>query len=329
MQVGCINKYMKIAFVGKGGSGKSTTTSLFIQYLLKKKKTVLAIDADINMHVSSLLGIQKDESLAISENSNKADIRKHLKGENEKIKNYSQVVKTTPPGKGSNLITLTKANYIMKTYTQEFTPNGYYMFVGTYESDEIGTACYHTNLAIFENILSHTILGKDEWIVSDMVAGTDAFSNTLHAQFDAIVLVIEPTPEGVSVYEQYLKLAQDADVAQNLYVVGNKIEDEADLSYLQKKIGEKLLGAFWLKRKIKLARQIDIPLDLTMLKDDELKLFEKIQTLIEKKGEDREKKLKHLHKLHRKYVAQDYITNEFGDISTQIDESFTYPQAKQ
>ena len=38
---------MKIAFVGKGGSGKSTMTSLFIRYLqAKAERDVLAIDAD-------------------------------------------------------------------------------------------------------------------------------------------------------------------------------------------------------------------------------------------------------------------------------------------
>ncbi len=317
---------MKIAFVGKGGSGKSTTTSLFIQYLLRNNKTVLAIDADINIHVSGLLGIERNPDLALSEHSNVALIRKHLKGDNNRIKDYKHIVKTTPPGKGSSLVSIDKEDYLIKKFAHKFADNGYYMFVGTYDSDEIGTACYHTNLAIFENILSHTVLKKDEWIVSDMVAGTDAFSNTLHAQFDAIILVIEPTPEGTSVYEQYMQLAKDAGVGENLYVVGNKIEDEADLEYLKQKIGDKLLGGFMLKREIKQARQQDIPLDIAILSEQELALFERIVELIERKGEDREKKLHLLHELHKKYVAQDYIVNAYGDISDQIDVTFQYPQ---
>lgn len=38
---------MKIAFVGKGGAGKSTLASLFVLYMLEsEKKNVLAVDAE-------------------------------------------------------------------------------------------------------------------------------------------------------------------------------------------------------------------------------------------------------------------------------------------
>lgn len=40
---------MKIAFVGKGGSGKSTVTWLFASHLAKNSSAVLAIDADYNL----------------------------------------------------------------------------------------------------------------------------------------------------------------------------------------------------------------------------------------------------------------------------------------
>jgi CO dehydrogenase maturation factor len=318
---------MRIAFVGKGGSGKSTVSSLFIQYLINKEKKVLAIDADINMHVSSLLGMKRNPDLALSEQDNAKQIRKYLKGQNNKIKNYKHIVKTTPPGIGSNLITLQDENDIIKKFSQKISDNSYYMFVGTYTSEEIGTACYHTNLAVFENILSHSVLKKDEWIVADMVAGTDAFSNTLHAQFDAIILVIEPTPEGVSVYEQYTKLASDAGVDKNLYVIGNKIEDETDLSYLKQKVGDRLLGGFTLKKEIKQARQKDLPLNINILSNNEQNLLKSIIDLEEKKGVDHERKLRMLHELHKKYVAQDYIINEHGDITSQIDVLFQYPKS--
>jgi len=42
---------MKIAFVGKGGSGKTTLSSLFIRHLAAARVPVLAIDADINQHL--------------------------------------------------------------------------------------------------------------------------------------------------------------------------------------------------------------------------------------------------------------------------------------
>jgi CO dehydrogenase maturation factor len=317
---------MKIAFVGKGGSGKSTITSLFIQYLLKNNKTLLAVDADINMHVSGLLGIESDSSRALSEPNNVSRIREHLKGTNQKIKKTSYFVKTTPPGTGSNLIKLNDKDYILKNFSKKFEENAYYMCVGTYDIDEIGIACYHTNLAILENVISHFLLGKHEWLVTDMVAGTDAFSNTLHAQFDAIILVVEPTPESISVFEQYMLLAKEAEIDNNLFVIGNKIEDKTDLEYLKGKIGNKLLGGFPLKKDIKKSRQRDIPLSLSTLSAKEIALLRIIFESIEKKGVDISKKQKMLKDLHRKYVKQDYIINKYGDITDQIDNKFEFPQ---
>ena len=39
---------MKIAFAGKGGSGKTTLSSLFTRYLAAHGLPVVAVDADIN-----------------------------------------------------------------------------------------------------------------------------------------------------------------------------------------------------------------------------------------------------------------------------------------
>lgn len=52
-------KYRSFAIVGKGGSGKSTFTSLFAKELIKKGIKPLLIDADPTMsHLSSILGIK-------------------------------------------------------------------------------------------------------------------------------------------------------------------------------------------------------------------------------------------------------------------------------
>jgi CO dehydrogenase maturation factor len=47
---------MRIALVGKGGSGKTTLTALLVCTLVAEGKTVLAIDADINQHLGVTLG---------------------------------------------------------------------------------------------------------------------------------------------------------------------------------------------------------------------------------------------------------------------------------
>ena len=45
---------MKIAFAGKGGSSKTTLSSLFTRHLAARGLPVVAIDADIDQHLASL-----------------------------------------------------------------------------------------------------------------------------------------------------------------------------------------------------------------------------------------------------------------------------------
>ena len=47
---------MKVAFVGKGGSGKTTLSALFVRHLAGQGLPVMAVDADINQHLAEALG---------------------------------------------------------------------------------------------------------------------------------------------------------------------------------------------------------------------------------------------------------------------------------
>ena len=47
---------MRVAFVGKGGSGKTTTAAAFSRYLAAQGRPVVAVDADINQHLAAALG---------------------------------------------------------------------------------------------------------------------------------------------------------------------------------------------------------------------------------------------------------------------------------
>jgi CO dehydrogenase maturation factor len=52
---------MKVAFVGKGGSGKTTLSALFCSYLTSLHAPVVAFDADINQHLGEALGLMERE----------------------------------------------------------------------------------------------------------------------------------------------------------------------------------------------------------------------------------------------------------------------------
>ena len=316
---------MRTAFVGKGGSGKSTLTALFIDYLQKQEKQFLAVDADINQHLAELIDADFKGGLAVSSEENSKKVREYVKGDNAQIEDQSNVVKSTPPGRGSNFIELDEENKILSDLATEYGDN-WFMHIGTYEKEGIGASCYHTSLTSFENILSHLKLEEDEWLVSDMVAGTDAFANTLHLQFDLIVLVVEPTPEGVKVYEQYRELSQEAEVFENVAVVGNKVDCKHDREYLEENIDSEIIGYLPRKSEIKMARQQHKPIRLELLNSDEKELFKKIAEITENRKVESDERLEKLKEIHRKVSEKQYIKDACGDVKTQIDEEFSWSE---
>lgn len=55
----------QIAVAGKGGTGKTTFTSLLIRYLIEKKKgPILAVDADPNANLNEALGLKLGETIS-------------------------------------------------------------------------------------------------------------------------------------------------------------------------------------------------------------------------------------------------------------------------
>ena len=225
-------KNMKIAFVWKWGSGKTTITAYFIQYLLSRKFTVLWFDADINVGLAEAIGIQIKKDSYLSNTQITENIRKILKGENSKISSVWHFVKTTPPWIGSYLISKKSKDFFDKfcSYTDTHLK---FFHVGTYEKEWIGTSCYHTNLSVFENIISHTHTDETSFVVADMVAWNDSFSNTLHSQFDIIFLIVEPTRESVNMAKNFIELSGHSKNSSDICIIGNKIEDNDDIEYLR------------------------------------------------------------------------------------------------
>ncbi|MDP2090307.1 MAG: ATP-binding protein [Candidatus Gracilibacteria bacterium] len=310
---------MKIAFVGKGGTGKTTLTSLFIKYLNDKKNKIIAIDADINVGLADNLGIEINDDRFLSKSENTSKIREKLILNNNKIKSVNHFVKTTPPGNGSFIIDFSKQDFFhnFSSYENEYLK---FFHVGTYRSDEIGVSCYHTHLSILENIISHTKLDINEYMVVDMVAGNDSFSNTLHSQFDVLFLIVEPIIESINMMKGFMKLANHSNETSKIVIIGNKIEDSDDLDFI-KDNGINLDFYVPYNKNFKKNRR-----NGEIIVDDDLKLiFDNIlDYLLENIKVDRNKKLSDLHNLHKKYLELDYIKLPLGDLSEQIDLDFNF-----
>ncbi|WP_242893681.1 ATP-binding protein [Actinomadura litoris] len=229
---------MKVAFVGKGGSGKTTLSSLFVRHLARRGLPVVAIDADINQHLGVALGLDEERAARVPALGDHLDaIKDHLRGDNPRITSTAAMVKTTPPGAGSRLLRLRGDDPV---HALGHEMDGVTLLAtGPFNDDDLGVACYHSKTGAVELYLNHLVDEPGEYVVVDMTAGADTFASGLFTRFDLMFLVAEPTRKGVGVYRQYTDYARDYDVA--IRVVGNKVQDDEDVAYLRAHVGDDLL----------------------------------------------------------------------------------------
>ncbi|MFN3828393.1 MAG: ATP-binding protein [Micavibrio sp.] len=314
---------MKIAFVGKGGSGKSTLSALFIRYLQAVRQTdVLAMDADLNMNLAGLLDVQVDPATLLARSDVQADLRTKLKGKNKRIRDANSFLPTTPPGTGSHVI-IEANDSVLAPYAVSVSdqPVLRLLTVGSYEKEEIGQACYHTHLFMAENILSHTAMPNDQWVVADMVAGTDAFAYSLHLQFDAIMLIIEPTPESAEVYNLYMDLARTASVDSLIHLIANKVTDQDDLDFIKVKTGASPLVVLPYMNTLKKQRQRGEAISADHIDNVLLAALTKIEQAAQKPAIMAEERMAKLRALHEKLMQQDWVKSGYGDVSNQWDDN--------
>jgi CO dehydrogenase maturation factor len=226
---------VKVAFVGKGGSGKTTLTSLFVRHLAGQGLPVVAIDADINQHLGEALGVGGDIPAM---GAHLAEIKEFLRGGNPRIASAAVMVKTTPPGQGSRLLRPGGADPVHGLAVP--TPCGaMLMATGPFSDDDLGVSCYHAKTGAVELYLNHLVDGPGEYVVVDCTAGAESFASGMFTRFDLTVLVAEPTRKSVGVCRQWCQYADGYDVATA--VVGNKVLSQQDVTFLRGQVGDGLL----------------------------------------------------------------------------------------
>lgn len=310
---------MKVAFVGKGGSGKTTVSSLFIRHLVAEGWPVVAIDADINQHLGTALGLSDDEVASVPALGAHLDvIKEYLRGTNPRIASAAEMVKTTPPGRGSNLLRIggTDPVHAMARDFRGVT----FMAAGQFEDKDLGVSCYHGKTGAVEMYLNHLVDGPGEYVVVDMTAGADTFASGLFTRFDVMFLVVEPTRKGVAVYRQYTDHASDFGI--KIAVVGNKVQTGDDEAFLREQVGDDLLTCMGHQPAVRAMEQ-GRAFDLGALDVRAREVLRRLQHEVDSQSKDWDRFSRQAVEFHIKN-AESWANKAVGtDLVAQIDPEFT------
>ena len=222
---------MRIAFLGKGGSGKTTITTSFIKYLEKKGKKILAVDADVNVHLKEAL-----EMRAPFLGDKFDEIASYL--EESKVNKNIPIIGTLTPSKETKFINPTLEDDFIKKFGT-VKNNIALIACGTYTKKGLGVSCYHSKLGSLILAYNRILDNKDFYVVSDMTAGTDSAGTSMYAVSDINVFVVEPTKKSIQVLNDYKNIIEES--KNNVYVIANKIESDEDIEFINNNIDKNII----------------------------------------------------------------------------------------
>ncbi|MCU0678124.1 MAG: AAA family ATPase [Candidatus Pacebacteria bacterium] len=205
---------MKIAFVGKGGSGKSALTWLFAETLAKQGKTVYIIDADHNMDTAATFGITIRGETQTFHRSHTTI--KYLLGLQAEAQWQTLLQSPEYP----NAIPLNHPR--LEPLWQDTTNARIRVGVVGLGADDILTSgkCAHGHSAPLKWLLPCLTPTANEVLLIDGVAGADMMNYGLFAGVDSLAIVAEHHPNSERVAEQIASLAEATKIPH--LVIGNR-----------------------------------------------------------------------------------------------------------
>lgn len=214
---------MRVAFVGKGGSGKSTVSAEFCKACVRNDKKVLAIDLDYNMDLSFNLGMKDDLGARYISHSRGDFYRYTQLAANDPLKLIADRLDRTPRFDPDN-----KTDWYSQQYAVDVNSNTRLMVVGPLPEGRLyGKECGHVYMSPMRYYLP--LLDTDRVVVMDSTAGTDLVSFGMYQGADMIVCVVEPRPNSIRVFEQIKPIAEEFNIPLHIFI--NKSESD-DLSWL-------------------------------------------------------------------------------------------------
>lgn len=228
---------MKIACIGKGGSGKSTISWLLVQLLAAQGLQVLAIDADHNMDLVSLLGKEIGPDTPTMHRLH--DQFREFVGLAED-KHWERIVLEEERSLPS--FTLQPEDTYTHSVRIPVRDAVSLIAVGLGADDVLfSDRCAHGHSAPLKYYLPFLDEGADTDVIIDGVAGADMMNFGLFLGADAVLVVVEPHRNSMRVLDQVAAIAERSGLL--LFAVINKADSNPELAQeIEQEWGSRIVG---------------------------------------------------------------------------------------
>ena len=209
---------MKIAVSGKDGSGKTTISAGLIKLLVEKEKSVLAVDCD------------PDQSLGLSLDFPKYNQIQPISEMKDLIARRAESDPSKPQG-------FFKLNPQVEDIPEKYCPEhrGVRLIVmGKVEKPQGGCLCPENTFV--RSLVGHLVLRKDEFVILDMVAGSEHLGRATARGVDCFLIVTEPSETSLKTSKHIRELAKGLGI-EKIYFAGNKIKNKQDIDFIESSLG--------------------------------------------------------------------------------------------
>ena len=207
---------MKILICGKGGSGKSTVSSLLAKSMASRGHNVLVIDID-----ESNYGLHRQLGMELPD-----DFMNFFGGKKEMIKRLMEFFKNADVEKmESESINIFDQRWGFNDLPEEYlAEKDGIRLLAIGKIHDFGEGCACPMGALAKNLLDNLDVTEKEVVIVDTDAGVEHFGRGVEQGCDAILAVVDPSYESLKLAGKIDGMAKS--IGKKIYFVLNKVDDD-------------------------------------------------------------------------------------------------------
>lgn len=251
---------MRIAFVGKGGVGKSAIAGTFCRALARQGDPVLAIDSDPLPGLAYSLGLEISDAPLPDE-----AIEERKEGEE---------------GPRFRLAAGLTAGDAVERFAATAPDGVRFLQFGKHRGN---TRNLFRSQFAFRQIIRE--LPEDRWnVVGDLPGGTRQAFSGWGDYARTVLIVVEPTAKSLLTARRLSRLALDEEHPRRIVAVANKVREEGDVDMVVRRTGLEVVGVIpWDEALAEAEQKMAAPIDMA----PDSPAVQAVESLVEQMSEER------------------------------------------